>query len=137
MTEDNRPQHPLPLRLGLVIALLEAVGLVVMGVAGVVSSLMDDGAMLGTNAGVLIVFALIGAFLLLMVRELWRGKRRGRGPVVTWQILQFAVAASSFGAVASWLLALGMVLSVLVTVCLLLPSSLAATGTRGRPDGVI
>src|SRR5699024_12317445 len=85
----------------MVVALLEAAGLIVMGIAGVLASLVDDGAMIGTNAGVLIVFALIGGFLLIMVRELWHGKRRGRGPVITWQILQFAVAASSFGAVRS------------------------------------
>ncbi|HLR28355.1 MAG TPA: hypothetical protein VK086_06650 [Ruania sp.] len=137
MSQDDRPHHPLPLRVGLVVALLEAAGLIVMGIAGVLSSLVDDGAMLGTNAGVLIVFALIGGFLLIMVRELWRGKRRGRGPVITWQILQFAVAASSFGAVAWWLLAVAMLLSVVVTACLLLPASLTATGTGGKPDGVL
>lgn len=137
MSHHDRPHHPLPLRVGLVVALLEAVGLIVMGVAGVLSSLVDDGAMLGTNAGVLIVFALIGGFLLIMVRELWRGNRRGRGPVITWQILQFAVAASSFGAVAWWLLVLAMVLSAVVTACLLLPASLAATGTGGKADGVL
>lgn len=127
----------MPLLIALVVALVEAVGLVVMGIAGVLSSFMDEGAMLGANAGVLIVFALIGALLLLMVRALWGGKRRGRGPVITWQILQFAVAASSFGVVAWWLLVLAMLLSVIVTVCLLLPSSLAATGTPGRSDGVL
>lgn len=137
MSEDKPPARPLALRVGIVVAFLEAVGLIVVGVAGVLSSIVDDGVMLGTNAGVLIVFALIGGFLLIMMRELWRGNRRGRAPVITWQILQFAVAASSFGAVTGWLLIPAMLLSILVTVCLLLPASLAATSTGRRPDGVL
>src|SRR5690625_1434335 len=116
----------MPLRIGLVLVLLEAIVLVVLGIAVVASSILDHGALLGTNAGVLLVLVLIGGFLVLAVRGLWQGKRWGRGPVITWQLLQFAVAVTSWGALEWWALLPALVLPVMVTICLLVPASLAA-----------
>lgn len=127
----------MPLRIGLVLVLLEAIVLVVLGIAVVASSILDHGALLGTNAGVLLVLVLIGGFLVLAVRGLWQGKRWGRAPVITWQLLQFAVAVTSWGALEWWALLPALVLPVVVSICLLLPESLAATAQHGRPDGVL
>ena len=125
------------MRVGLALVLLEAVVLVVLGIAVVVASILDHGDLLGTNAGVLLVLVLIGGFLVLAVRGLWQGKRWGRGPVITWQLLQFAVAVTSWGVLQWWALVPALVLPVVVTICLLLPASLAATAQHGRPDGVL
>ena len=137
MTEQTPASRPVPLLVGLALVLLEAVVLVVLGIAVVVASALDQGDLLGTNAGVLLVLVLIGGFLLLAARGLWQGKRWGRGPVITWQLLQFAVAVTSWGTLEWWTLLPALVVPVIVVVCLLLPVSLAATAQRGRPDGVI
>ncbi|WP_027286962.1 hypothetical protein [Ruania albidiflava] len=137
MTEDSAAPRGTPLRVGLALVLLEAVVLVVLGIAVVVASILDHGDLLGTNAGVLLVLVLIGGLLVLAVRGLWQGKRWGRGPVITWQLLQFAVAVTSWGVLQWWALVPALVLPVVVTICLLLPASLAATAQHGRPDGVL
>lgn len=135
---DEKPEsRPLPLRVGLALVLLEAVALVLLGIGVVVASLLDQGDMLGANAGVLVVLILIGGFLFLGARGLWQGKRWGRGPVITWQLLQFAVAITSWGTLEWWALVPALVLPAVVAVCLLLPASLAATAQHGRPDGVL
>lgn len=137
MTDEHPASRPLALRVGLAVVLLEAVGLVALGVGVVVASVLDRGQMLGANAGVLAVLILIGGFLLLAVRALWQGKRWGRGPAITWQLLQFFVAVTSWGALEWWALVPALILPVIVVVCLLLPASLAATAQHGRPDGVL
>ncbi|TDE97470.1 hypothetical protein EXU48_04580 [Occultella glacieicola] len=128
--------RPLSLRIGLAVALLEAVGLVVIGVASVVLALAGDAAFAGFAAGVLVVLLLIGGLLFLAVRALWQGKRWGRGPVITWQLLQFAVGAASYASVPWWAATVPMVLAVVVVVTLLVPASLAATSGAGGPDAV-
>src|SRR5690625_5231717 len=100
----------MPLRIGLALVLLEAIVLVVLGIAVVAASILDHGDLLGTNAGVLLVLVLIGGFLVLAVRGLWQGKRWGRAPVITWQLLQFAVAVTSWGALEWWALVPALVL---------------------------
>lgn len=137
MSEEKPEPRPVPLRVGLALVLLEAVALVVLGIGVVVASILDQGTMLGTNAGVLAVLVLIGGFLFLAARGLWQGRRWGRGPVITWQLLQFAVAVTSWGALEWWALVPALVLPAVVVVCLLLPASLAATAQHGRPDGVL
>lgn len=137
MTDDKPASRAVPLLVGLAVVVLEAVVLVVLGIGVVVASVLDRGDMLGTNAGVLVVLVLIGGFLLLAARALWQGKRWGRGPVITWQLLQFFVAVTSWGSLEWWALIPALVLPVVVTVCLLLPASLASTAQHGRPDGVL
>ena len=135
---DRKPaSRPKPLLVGVAVVLLEAVALVLLGIGVVVASLLDQGDMLGANAGVLTVLILIGGFLLLATRALWHGKRWGRGPVITWQLLQFFVAVTAWGTLEWWALAPALVLSLVVIVCLLLPASLSATAQHGRPDGVL
>ena len=136
MTEETPAPRPVPLVVGLVLVLLEAIVLVGVGVSVVVASLIDHGDLLVTNAGVLLVLVLIGGFLFLAARALWQGKRWGRGPVITWQLLQLAVAITSWGTLEWWVLLPALVLPVVVSVCLLVPASLAATAQHGRPDGV-
>jgi hypothetical protein len=128
--------RPLPLRIGLAVALLEAVALAVIGVVSLVLALSDDATFVGFASGVLVFLVLISALLFLAVRALWSGKRWGRGPVITWQLLQFAAGASSLSTVVWWAATVPMVAAVLVVVALLLPASLAATAGAGRPDAV-
>lgn len=66
MTDEKPASRSVPLLLGLAVVLLEAVVLVVLGIGVVVASLLDQGDMLGTNAGVLTVLILIGGFSFLL-----------------------------------------------------------------------
>ncbi|UFU05529.1 hypothetical protein [Ruania halotolerans] len=128
---------PRPLRIALLIAALEAVVLVLVGVFGVVSSLQTGGLMLGTNIGMLVILMLFGAFLVTAVRALHHGRRWGRAPVITWQLIQIAVLISSFSNLPWWLTVPGIAAGIVVTICVVLPASLAATARSGQPDAMM
>lgn len=68
---------------------------------------------------------------------LWQGKRWGRGPVVTWQLLLLAVGISGLGGDAWWATVVPIVMALVILVGVLSPASRAATGGRGQPDAVL
>jgi hypothetical protein len=73
------------------------------------------------------VFAWLLAFLLgLSSRALWRLRRWGRGPVITWQLLQGAVAVAQF-AVLPVVGGIAVALALVALVGLLAPASIQAT----------
>ncbi|WP_159622798.1 hypothetical protein [Ruania rhizosphaerae] len=137
MPDTTSEPHTVPLRVALLLAVLEAAVLILVGVTGVVSSALAGGAMLAVNVGVLVVLVLFALLLAAAVRALHQGRRWGRGPVVTWQLLQVAVLVSSFAQLPWWLTIPGIASAIAVTVCLLLPTSLAATSGSGNPDAVL
>ncbi len=77
------------------------------------------------------LFAWLLALLLgLSGRALWRFRRWGRGPVVTWQLLQGVVGVAQLD-VAPVLGGLVVALALVALVGLLAPASVAATAGEG------
>lgn len=113
-----------------VTAVLEAVALVVLAGWGVVQ--LATG--LQTAVGVvvfLVLFALaVAAALVASARALWEGRRTGRAPVATWQLLQGATALAFLQATASPVAWAVLVLSAVVFVLLLTRPVVAHTVDR-------
>lgn len=123
----EEPLRNLPLLIALVVAGLEAVVLVVVAVASVVSMVQDelDGAVVVIALAV--VLLLFVALLLVGINALWHGRRWGRGPVLTWQLIQAAIAVGAVGEGPPWAVYPALAASLVVAVGLLLPASVAAT----------
>jgi hypothetical protein len=117
-------------RVVVVAAVLEAVALVALSAWGVVQLLSG----LQGSPGVvvfLVVFGLgVAAALVASARALWAGRRTGRAPVATWQLLQGAVALAVLQATAApgaWAV---LVLSAVVFLLLLTRPVVAHTVDR-------
>jgi len=126
------PLRNLPLLLALVVAGLEALAMLAAAVASVVLTVragFDGAAVAVALTVVLLLFALL---LVVGMHALWHGRRWGRGPVLTWQLIQAAIAVGAIGLVPAWTLYTAVAASVVVGVGLLLPASIAATS---RPSG--
>ncbi|ACQ81072.1 hypothetical protein Bcav_2827 [Beutenbergia cavernae DSM 12333] len=126
---------PVPLRVALLLLLVQVAALTAFGVLFVVDLLRGVGEPL--SAVGLAIFSLgLAALLGAGARALARGRRWPRGPVVTWQLLLAAVGISQIGANP----VLGgavVVLGIATLVLLLVPSSLAATQARGTPSALL
>jgi hypothetical protein len=129
---------PLVRRPPLLVAVVAAVALeagLLVGVAAfyLVLALGPDADEPGAAAATAALAALIGGFLILCARGLWRGRRWARGPVVTWQLLQLAVAVPALTG-PGW--PVGAVLvgaSLLAGVGLLTPQVTRATASTADP----
>lgn len=90
-----------------------------------------------TTPGPTIVMALmflgLVGLLAAAVRALWQGRRWGRGPVITWQLLLLAVGVSQADSLVWWVVALLVVLPVIVTVGLLVRPSVDWTAPASPP----
>ena len=75
----------------------------------------------------------IGGFLLLASRGLWRGRRWARAPVVTWQLLQLAVSVQAVGGGARWGGGVLLAASVAVLAGLFTPAVVRATASTADP----
>ncbi|QGQ18861.1 hypothetical protein GC089_05920 [Cellulomonas sp. JZ18] len=116
------------------LVLLEALALVAAAVAGVV--VLVRGADAPAVAAFLVALAL-GAALLLgaAARALWGGRRWGRGPVLTAQVLLVVVSTTLWGAGARAAAGAGVALGLLVAVAVLAPAVVAVTGRTGGDEG--
>ena len=134
-TAQAGPPRPLPLRFALALVTLEVLALLAIGaflLVEVVSGHADDPAGAAATTGFAWLFA---SLLGLAARALWRLRRWGRGPVVTWQVLQLAVGASQFAA-APLLGGAVAAVAALALVGALAPASVAATaGSDVRRPG--
>jgi hypothetical protein len=113
--------RPVGLRVALAGIGLEALLLALAAVV-VLGELVAGGS---SSAGVSIFLALFFAgvawALVASARALWAGRRVGRAPVVTWQILQGVVGVSALTAGAVWAVLAGVALiGVAVAVIVLL-----------------
>lgn len=128
------PRTRPPALLAVVVAVgLEALALVFAAGAGLVSAVR--GAQdVGATWGLVVLAALAALLLAQAARGLWQGRRWGRGPVLTAQILLVVVAWTWWGVGGSVPALLVAALGVLVGVGVLLPSVVRAT-TRTGPDG--
>lgn len=127
-TDGVRGRPPL-LAAAAVLVLLEVAALVAAAVAG--------GAALvrGSDPGQVLFLVLlslgVAALLAGAVRALWSGRRWGRGPVLTAQIMVVVTAATWWGS-GGGLRALGpLVVALVVASALLTPRVVAATAGRG------
>ncbi|GAA1641747.1 hypothetical protein [Georgenia ruanii] len=131
--EGHKPV-PAPLAAALLAVVLEAAALLGMAVAfllDVVRGLVVD---VSTTVAMAVFF--VGLALLLIVggRALWRRRRWGRGPVITWQLLQAVVAVATAGALPIYLVVLLILVSVGVIVGVLWPSSRDYASHTGTPS---
>ncbi len=117
---EARPAPPWPVAVAAVGALVEAVLLVAGGVVWTVVLLTGGSDAPGAGVALVVLVLCLAVVLVAAARALWRGSRRARGPLVTWQLLQGATAvallqtphqpgAVAAGAVAAVGVALGVV----------------------------
>lgn len=132
-TEPATGRPPAALVVGVGIALLEALALLVVAAVYLVA--------LAREGTVDIVFALLTAVLALglaaglafSARALWRGSRWGRGPVITWQLLQVPLLQPAFGGPFTVGAVVGMAAAVVAVIALLLPSAQQVTSGDEAP----
>ncbi|WP_155855380.1 hypothetical protein [Actinotalea ferrariae] len=111
-------------------AVLEAVALVALTGWGVVQLVTGRQNAVGVVL-FLVVFGLaVAAVLVGSARALWEGRRTGRAPVATWQLLQGATALAVLQATGSPVAWAVLVLSAVVFVLLLTRPVVAHTVPR-------
>lgn len=133
----NRHDRPALLVIALIVVGLQVLGLVVLAAGGLGGLLAVVGAEQVTIVTLAVVLLGLAALVGAAGWGLWQGRRWGRGPVVTWQLLLLAVGASGLGGAPWWTTVAPMALSLVVLVGVLAPASRAATERRGRPDAVL
>lgn len=123
-----------PLLVAVLAVLALEVGLL-LGVAGfsLVSVVRGVSAEPGMALASGALAALIGGFLGLCGWALWRGRRWARAPVITWQLLQLAVAAPAVTGPAWWAGLALVAASLLVGGGLLAPAVVRATASTADP----
>ncbi|MGC0273131.1 hypothetical protein ACO0LV_09055 [Pseudactinotalea sp. Z1739] len=137
MPEKSPSTRPVLLTVSLVLVGLQVLGLIVLAVGGLGGVL--GAASLEQVTIVTLAVVLLGLALLVGAAGwgLWQGKRWGRGPVVTWQLLLLAVGVSGLGGQEWWATVIPIVMSLVIIAGVLVPSSRAATDRGGRPDAVL
>jgi hypothetical protein len=132
-----RADVPPPRRPSSLIVALTAVGLEVLAIAAggavllvdVVSGRVES---VGSTLAMAAFAGLLAAILATAARALWQLRGWGRGPVMTWQVLQLAVGLSQLGSapVAGGAL---VAVAVVALVGLLMPASVRAVAADARP----
>lgn len=125
-------RRPVALVVVCLLVLVEAAALAGLAVAFVVD--LVRGAELPGPTVFLAVFLLgVAAVLVLATRALAAGRRWGRSPVLTWQLLLLVMAVGWFSAEPSPWAAAVVVVALVVGVGLLVPSVVAATTAPRTP----
>ena len=141
--------RPVLLTLAVALVLLQCLGLAVLAIGGLgalfggglqegsAPGVGQDGAAIEMVTIVTLAVVLLGLAVLLVAaaRGLWQGKRWGRAPIITWQILLILVAANGWAGW-WWATAALVVLAVAVIVAVLSPSVRNATGDASKPDAI-
>lgn len=79
----------------------------------------------------------MGLVLVLMLRQLLRGKRWARGPLITWQLFQIAVAVPLLQGSTPWIGVVLLGLAAAVTIGMFTPAVLAQTTDRSGPPAAL
>jgi len=79
----------------------------------------------------------MGLMLAVMLRNLSRGKRWARGPLVTWQLFQIAVAVPLLQGSTPWIGIALLLLAAVVLVGMFTPTVLALTTDRSGPSAAL
>jgi hypothetical protein len=116
----EHPPTPRLLRLAALVCLLEAMGLVAMGVVEIVS-LDSDRLVVGVTTTVFFVVYALG--LAVAAGALSRSRSWARAPLLLAQLIQLGLAWSFHGTSTDWVAALLAVPALFVAVILVLPST--------------
>ncbi|HLS73729.1 MAG TPA: hypothetical protein VK046_08160 [Actinomycetaceae bacterium] len=137
MTPPARRRPPASLVLALLLVVVELGALAAL-TGGMVVELVAGRTVdpLFTSITAAVFIGLI-VLLALAVRALHQGRRWGRGPVITWQLLVLAIGISQAGALVWWLAALLIAIPVAVVVGTLVPPSVAWAHRTGPPRAVL
>ncbi|MFH5823998.1 hypothetical protein [Georgenia sp. AZ-5] len=127
---------PVPLGAALLGVLLEVAALAAMAVAFLVDVVRGVPLDLASTVAMTVFFVGVAVVLGAAARALWRGRRWGRGPVVTWQILQLLSGVALGGALPAYLVVALAVLAVGVVVGVLWPSSREHASMAGPPSAL-
>lgn len=129
-------RRPASLLIGLMGTAVEILGLIIGAIWMLIDELAREALPFG--AAMAVTLLLFAALLALGWRALWRGMRWGRGPIITWQLLQGITAVTMWDLLSIAVSIAVAALSVIVMIALLTPRSLAAAeGTidmGGRHD---
>ncbi|MFD1716897.1 hypothetical protein [Georgenia deserti] len=130
---------PTPLKLALAGVLAEALVLVAAAATFLAGAVAAGIGAQGVGRAVPLAVLLVGFAALLggAARAQWRGMRWGRGPVITWQLLQVVVAVALAPGLSPMLVATVVLLSAAVATGVLWPSSRAYAATTRSPDAVV
>lgn len=137
MSSPARPRPPAAL-LGALLLVIVELGVLATLTGGMVLEVIAGRTIdpLFTSITAAIFTGLI-VLLALAVRALHQGRRWGRGPVVTWQLLVLAIGISQAGSLVWWLVVLLIVMPVAVVVGTLLPASVAWANQTSPPRAVL
>lgn len=126
---ENLRTHRWPLQVALMLCLIETIVFTYLGVQTIVLAVRGDDqwTAAGVQSGVMIL--VVTALVTLGALQLVRGRRSGRAPVVTFQVLLVVVTLALRQVLAPWLIVTNVFLGLVIAVGVLLPSSLATTGT--------
>ncbi len=118
------------------VVLLEAAALLGMAVAFGVDVVRGRAIDVGSTVAMAVFFAGVALLLGGAARALWRGRRWGRGPVLTWQLLQ-ALSALALAPATPAALVVAMVAAAAVVIAgVLWPSSREHADQRGTPSAL-
>jgi hypothetical protein len=131
------PRVPAFLRALVIGVLVEVIGLVAFAVV-LLGELVTGGSM-SVGVSLFLVLFVLGVVWVLVVscRALLAGRRSGRGPVVTWQLLQIVGSFAAIGSGTGLSVPGGWVtllIAAAVGVLLMTPSVVAATSATGSEN---
>lgn len=113
---------------------MEALALLAVAAATVRAALSGDVTSVGLSAGVSVLAVATAVLLLAAGRALAQGRRWGRAPVLTWQLLQLGVAVPALQSDRALVPLALLAASVVVAVGLFLPPVVRhTTGPQGPP----
>ena len=124
--------RPRLLSLAVAVVFAEAAALAVGGGVLVLEVLRGRAEYVGSTLGIALFAWALAALLAGAARALARGRRWGRGPVLTWQVLQGAVGFLQLPGM-PWFAGALVGSALVVVVGLLAPASIAATARVGNP----
>ncbi|MEE6296892.1 hypothetical protein [Georgenia wangjunii] len=134
---ENAARPPLVLRLALVLVLVEVGAMGALAVSLVVEALAGRAQQMGTTVAMAVFFLGLAVLLVGAIRALHAGRRWGRGPVLTWQLLLLAIGVSQFSLLATWVALVLVVVPVAVAAGLLAPPARAWTDSGVPPRAVV
>lgn len=79
----------------------------------------------------------MAAILAITLRNLFRGKRWARGPLITWQIFQLTVAVPLLQGSTPWIGVALLILALIVTIAMFTPTVLRVTTDRSGPSAAL
>lgn len=130
------PIPPAPLLAALLVVALEALALVVTAVLLVAETVRGLAFEVGSAVALAVFFVGFATLLGGAGRALWRRNRWGRGPVITWQLLQVATVLALGGTIPAWLAAVLVAGAVAAVAGVLWPSSRDHASRTNAPDAV-